>query len=73
MAQEKKTLARPVTVAGRTYMPGDDIPDKVAAQIRNPKAWAQGSAPAPAEPPEGETAADTGEGKQAKKAPAKKP
>ncbi len=40
MAETKRKLATRVAVAGRWYGPGDDIPDDVAAQIRNPKAWA---------------------------------
>lgn len=38
-------LATAVTVGGRTYGPNDHIPDEVAAQIRNPKAWAAGRLP----------------------------
>lgn len=36
---EKKRLARHVTVGNRTYGPGDDLPEDVAAKITNPKAW----------------------------------
>ena len=39
-------LATYVTVAGRTYGPKDSVPDDVAAQITNPKAWADGKMPA---------------------------
>jgi hypothetical protein len=38
-------LAASVTVGGRTYTPTDFLPDDVAAQIRNPKAWAGGKLP----------------------------
>lgn len=34
-----KRLARHVTVAGVTYGPGDTVPDHIAQQIKNPKAW----------------------------------
>ena len=32
-------LATTVTIGGRSYGPDDHIPDDVADQIRNPKAW----------------------------------
>lgn len=38
-------LASRVTVAGVTYGPDDTIPDDVAKQIRNPKAWVDGKLP----------------------------
>lgn len=38
-------LAGPVTVGGKTYGPKDFIPDDVARQIKNPKAWKGGKAP----------------------------
>jgi hypothetical protein len=38
-------LAGTVTVGARSYGPNDHIPDDVAAQIKNPKAWAGGKAP----------------------------
>jgi hypothetical protein len=51
-------LAGPVTVGGTTYGVNDFIPDDVARQIRNPKAWEGGKLPARAEDrtPEPETA-----------------
>lgn len=52
--QDTKAPARPVTVAGVTYRPGDPIPDDVLAKITNPKAWTPledgGETPAPAGP-----------------------
>ncbi len=38
-------LAGPVTVGGRTYGPNDYVPDDVARQIKNPKAWKGGKVP----------------------------
>lgn len=38
-------LSGPVTVGGRTYGPNDFVPDDVARQIKNPKAWEDGKAP----------------------------
>jgi len=38
--QNQRRLAGPVTVGNRTYQPGDELPDDVAKQISNPKAWA---------------------------------
>lgn len=38
-------LASYVTVRGRTYSPDEPLPDDVAAEIRNPKAWAGGKVP----------------------------
>lgn len=38
-------LAGTVTVGSRAYGPQDFIPDDVAAQIRNPKAWEGGKVP----------------------------
>lgn len=38
-------LAGPVTVGGVTYGTKDYIPDEVAAQIKNPKAWEGGKLP----------------------------
>ena len=38
-------LARTVHVDGRPYGPGDQIPDEVAARIRNPRAWEGGVLP----------------------------
>lgn len=35
----EKTLARHVTIGGKTYGPGDDVPADMAEQITNPKAW----------------------------------
>lgn len=35
----KKKLGRATTVAGKTYLPGDELPDDVAEKITNPKAW----------------------------------
>ncbi len=40
-----------VNVDGTWYGPADDVPAEVAAKIQNPKAWAAGSAPAPAAAP----------------------
>jgi hypothetical protein len=37
-----------VNVDGTWYGPGSEVPDEVAAQITNPKAW-DGDSPAPAE------------------------
>lgn len=37
--EDTKKLARPVTVAGVTYHPGDPIPAEALAKITNPKAW----------------------------------
>lgn len=34
-----------VSVDGTWYGPGSDLPDDVAAQIANPKVWAEGSNP----------------------------
>lgn len=49
-----------VNVDGAWYGPDDDVPAKVASQIRNPKVWADGEAPTTAdgdtevkEPPRG--------------------
>jgi hypothetical protein len=39
MADDKRMLARHVTVGSTTYGPGDNLPDDIAVQIRNPKAW----------------------------------
>jgi len=50
-------LAGTVTVAGKSYGPRDFVPDEVAAQIRNPKAWAGGKVP-PASKPAAEAAAE---------------
>jgi hypothetical protein len=44
-----RRLAGPVTVGARTYQPDDYLPPEVAAQIRNPKAWAVDEAEAKAE------------------------
>ncbi len=38
-------LARRVNVDGRWYGPDSEVPDNVAAKIRNPKAWADGVLP----------------------------
>jgi hypothetical protein len=38
-------LARSVTVGTRTYTPSDFLPDDVARQISNPKAWEGGKVP----------------------------
>jgi hypothetical protein len=38
-------LATHVTVNGRTWSPDAELPDDVAAQIRNPKAWVGGKVP----------------------------
>lgn len=38
-------LATVVAIGGATYGPDDVIPDDVAAQITNPKAWAGGKLP----------------------------
>ncbi len=38
-------LATAVTVGGRTYGTNDFVPDDVAAQITNPKAWMGGKVP----------------------------
>ena len=38
-------LATTVTIGGRSYGPDDHIPDDVADQIRNPKAWEGGQIP----------------------------
>ncbi len=46
-------LARPVDVGGVTYGPGDYVPDHVARQIRNPKAWEGGQVPDLAAAPAG--------------------
>lgn len=43
-------LAGTVTVAGKSYGPRDFVPDEVAAQIRNPKAWADGKVPPASKP-----------------------
>ncbi len=53
-------LASYVTVGGRTYSPDDPLPDDVAAQIRNPKAWEGGKLP---------TLTDGAAGKDAETAP----
>lgn len=70
-------LAGTVTVAGKSYGPRDFVPDDVAAQIRNPKAWAGGKVPAASKPeperePERGVEAGTGaaEGAAPKKATA---
>lgn len=36
---ETKKIGRPVTVAGKTYQPGDEVPADIAEKIRNPKAF----------------------------------
>jgi hypothetical protein len=51
---ENRKLARHVTVAGKTYGPGDDVPAEIAEQIRNPKAWIA-DADEVADPYEGKT------------------
>lgn len=55
-------LAKPVTVGGRTYGVNDYLPDEVARQIKNPKAWEGGKAPtlgsAQADPASGDQAGD---------------
>jgi hypothetical protein len=57
-------LSGPVTVGGRTYGPNDYVPDDVAAQIKNPKAWKDGKAPtATATDASGDKAGD-GEGSE---------
>lgn len=38
-------LARRVNVDGRWFGPGSEIPDDIAAKIRNPKAWVDGVMP----------------------------
>ncbi len=38
-------LAGRVNVDGQWYGPADEVPDHVAAKIRNPKAWADGVPP----------------------------
>ncbi len=38
-------LSGNVTVGGKTWRPDDPLPDDVAAQIRNPKAWEGGTLP----------------------------
>jgi len=64
-----RKLATAVSVGGRTYGPDDFVPDDVAAQIRNPKAWAE-AAKAEPEPDDGADT-DTAAAKPAKKAAAK--
>lgn len=49
MTQQKRKLARHVTVGGVTYGPNDHLPDEVAAQIRTPKAWIPVDETAPAD------------------------
>ncbi|MER7167038.1 hypothetical protein ABT336_13350 [Micromonospora sp. NPDC000207] len=68
-------LAAYVHVGGRRYGPGDVVPDEVAAQITNPKAWEGGELPTfvkdgadaddDSDPPEGEDheTGDEGDGK----------
>lgn len=56
-----RRLATAVTVGARTYGPNDFVPDDVAEQIKNPKAWEGGSAPAATAvetPDKGEAAAE---------------
>ncbi len=67
-------LATAVTVGSRTYLPTAPIPDDVAAQIRNPKAWEGGKVPT-ARSGKGDTETDkpaeAGTGRVAKAGPAK--
>jgi len=49
MARHGGVLAHRVFVEGRAYGPGPDVPDEIAEQITNPKAWA--IPPAPPAPP----------------------
>ncbi len=56
-------LAARVQVGGKWYGPDDAVPDDVAAQIRNPKAWADGKVPdgaAEVTAPTGTDAGDAG-------------
>lgn len=57
-------LATTVTVGGKSYSPADYLPDDVAAQIGNPRAWEGGKLPSDASP------AEDGD-KSPKKTPAK--
>lgn len=52
-------LAGPVTVGGRTYGPNDFVPDDVARQIKNPKAWKDGKVPTFAATSDSGTGPDT--------------
>lgn len=56
-------LARTVVVDGRAYLAGsDDVPDHVAAQVTNPRAWEGDQAPhtVPVESPVSEESPDPG-------------
>lgn len=55
------TLVGNITIAGRTYGPGDHIPDEVAVKIRNPKAWKDGKVPGATAEPSAEPAASSPE------------
>lgn len=55
-------LATTVTVGTRSYGPDDHVPDDVAAQIRNPKAWEGGELPGTSK-----ASASEGEGDQSTK------
>lgn len=52
-----RKLARPVTLRGRHYLPGDELSDDLAAMVTNPRAWGEradagdgGEAPLPEAP-----------------------
>lgn len=45
-----KKLAKNVHVGGEVYGPGSEVPDDVAEQITNPKAWEDEADEKPARP-----------------------